>query len=67
MPEQLANRTCTVLVLETRCRGVIEIASAIADSKIGDGFPPSSANFLETRMLAAMRIVRFRPSSTLAG
>ena len=40
------------------------IASAMALSSAGEGFPSSCAHLRDTKMLAAIRIVLFRPSST---
>ena len=40
-----------------------EIASAMADSRAEEGLPSNCGHFLATRMLAAIRMVRFRPSS----
>jgi hypothetical protein len=48
-------------------RSAIVIASAIADSNIGEGRPSQFDNFRTARMLAAMSSTRFRGSSTKEG
>ena len=45
-------------------RSAIVIASAMVDSKNGEGRPSQFASFRAARMLAAIRRTRFRPSST---
>jgi hypothetical protein len=59
-----ALRVGQLLSIRAMIRSAIEIASAMVDSKNGEGRPSQFASFRAARIAAAISKTRLRPSST---